>query len=38
MIMFQMISEMLDILQFQAHLWHPTMQTKHLENAGNHSP
>jgi hypothetical protein len=32
------IYETPDLLQFQAHLWHPIMQTKHLENAGNHSP
>ena len=30
-------SEMPELLQFQAHCWHPIMQTKHLENAGNHS-
>jgi len=27
-----------NLLQFQAHNWHPTMQEKHLENAKNHSP
>ena len=41
MIMFQMIektSEMPELLQSEAHLWHFLMLTKHLENAGNHSP
>jgi len=31
-------SEMTELLQFQAHHWHPTMQKKHLENPENHSP
>jgi len=41
MIIFQMIwkiSETPELLQSQAHLWHFLMLTKHLENAGNHSP
>jgi len=28
---------MSDLLQFQAHNWHPVKQEKHLENAENHS-
>jgi len=31
-------AEMAELLQFQAHHWHPIMQTKHLENAEKHSP
>ena len=33
---FQMMwktSEMPNLMQFQAHNWHPVMQTKHLKNA-----
>jgi hypothetical protein len=26
-----------DLLQFQAHNWHPVKQEKHLENAETHS-
>ena len=40
MTMFQMTVEdilMSELLQFQAHNWHPVKQEKHLENAETHS-